>query len=54
MTTGGANGAGGSITATATSGLLNLTAALASSGGTANASSPGSAAGNVTLCAAST
>ncbi|MDD5385024.1 MAG: filamentous hemagglutinin N-terminal domain-containing protein, partial [Gallionella sp.] len=48
-TTGGANGAGGNINATASSGLLNVNGAITSTGGTANASSAGSNAGNVTL-----
>ncbi|MEO6363016.1 MAG: filamentous hemagglutinin N-terminal domain-containing protein, partial [Caldimonas sp.] len=48
-TTGGANGAGGAIQATATSGLLQANGAIISSGGTANASSAGRNAGNITL-----
>ena len=48
-TTGGANAAGGAITATASSGLLNVTGAITASGGTASAGTAGKRAGNVTL-----
>jgi hypothetical protein len=48
-TTGGANGDGGTITATATTGLLNVTGAITTSGGVANANTAGPNAGNVTL-----
>ena len=41
-TTGGGNGAGGAIATTASSGLLNVTGAITTFGGTGNASSGGS------------